>query len=81
MACRQSAENTLALSLEPLAERLPICGRCLQRCPLIHERRMRLVRERDPLDQRILLQLPVRRLDCLTCGRVGARVSRTLRCI
>lgn len=75
VACRQSAENTLTLSLEPLAERLPICGRCLQPSPLIHERRIRQVRDRDLLDQRVLLQLPVRRLDCLSCGRVTERID------
>ena len=75
VACRQADSHTLLISLEPQAERLPVCGRCHQPCPLIHERRMRQVRERDLLDQRVLLQLPVRRLDCLSCGRVTERID------
>nr|WP_256586857.1 transposase family protein [Pseudomonas sp. A46] len=35
---------------------------------MIHERRIRQVRDRDLLDQRVVLQLPVRRVDCPTCG-------------
>jgi len=42
---------------------------------LIHERRIRLVRDRDLFDQRVLLQLPVRRVDCLNCGRVTERID------
>jgi len=75
VACRQSTPDTLLISLEPLAECLPICGRCLQPCPLIHDRRIRQVRDRDLLDQRVLLQLPVRRVDCLKCGRVSERID------
>ncbi|WP_153899434.1 transposase [Pseudomonas aeruginosa] len=75
VACRQSTPDTLLISLEPLAECLPICGRCLQPCPLIHDRRIRQVRDRDLLDQRVLLQLPVRRVDCLNCGRVSERID------
>ena len=54
---------------------MPRCGRCLQPSPLIHERRIRQVRDRDLLDQRVLLQLPVRRVDCLCCGRVTERID------
>ena len=58
-----------------LAGSVPKCGRCGQLSPLIHERRIRLVRDRDLFDQRVLLQLPVRRVDCLNCGRVTERVD------
>ncbi len=75
VACRQSTPDTLLISLEPLAERLPICSRCAEPSPLIHERRIRQVRERDLLDQRVLLQVPVRRVDCLHCGRVTERID------
>ncbi|WP_439861292.1 ISL3 family transposase [Pseudomonas sp. MBLB4136] len=75
VACRPAAENTLLIELEPQANRLPQCGRCGQPCPLIHERRMRQVRDRDLLDRRVVLQLPVRRIDCLTCGRVTERID------
>ncbi len=33
------------------------------------------MRDRDLFDQRVLLQLPVRRVDCLRCGRVTERID------
>lgn len=75
VACSHSAENTLTLTLEPRAADLPRCGRCQQPSPLIHDRRIRLVRDRDLLDQRVQLRLPMRRVDCLTCGRVTEHIS------
>lgn len=33
------------------------------------------MRDRDLLDQRVQLQPPVRRLDCLSCGRVTERIN------
>ncbi|BAN49534.1 ISL3 family transposase [Metapseudomonas resinovorans] len=75
VACRQATHDTLLIELEPQAGSLPKCGRCHQDCPLIHERRIRQVRDRDLLDQRVLLQLPVRRVDCLDCGRVTERID------
>ncbi len=73
VASRPVAENTLLIELEPQATRVPWCGRCLQPCPLIHERRLRHVRDRDLLNQQVLLQLSMRRVDCLRCGRVTER--------
>ena len=75
VACRSSANNSLLIELEPQAGSVPKCGRCGQLSPLIHERRIRLVRDRDLFDQRVLLQLPVRRVDCLNCGRVTERID------
>ncbi|WP_165673867.1 helix-turn-helix domain-containing protein, partial [Metapseudomonas otitidis] len=75
VACRQSSHDTLLIELEPQAGSVPICGRCGQPSPLIHERRIRQVRDRDLLDQRVQLQLPVRRVDCLRCGRVTERID------
>lgn len=75
VACSHHAENTLTLSLEPRAADLPRCGRCQQPCPLIHDRRIRLVRDRDLFDRRVRLRLPVRRVDCLSCGRVTEHIS------
>lgn len=34
------------------------------------------MRDRDLLDQCVLLQLPVRRVDCLRCGRITERIDR-----
>nr|WP_251701979.1 hypothetical protein [Pseudomonas boanensis] len=63
VACRQSTHDTLLISLEPQTERLPICGRCAKPNLWIHEQQhIRQVRDRDLQDQRVLLQLPVRRV-------------------
>ncbi len=75
VACRPSANNSLLIELQPQTGSMPRCGRCGQLCPLIHERRIRLVRDRDLFDQRVLLQVPVRRVDCLRCGRVTERID------
>lgn len=75
IACHPSADSTLLIELKPHASAVPKCGRCGQASPLIHERRIRRVRDRDLFDQRVLLQLPVRRVDCLRCGRVTERID------
>ena len=66
---------TPCLPLEPRADLLPRCRRCLQPTPLIHDQRIRRVRERDLFDRQVWLQLPVRRVDCLRCGRVGEHID------
>lgn len=50
-------------------ERLdPRCGRCLAPCGLIHDRSVRRVRERDLFDRQVWLEVPLRRVECLSCG-------------
>jgi transposase len=82
------AVNGLTLALEPQAGNTAHCGRCRQPCGLIHERRTRRVRERDLFDQRVTLEVQVRRVDCLNCGHViehlawlepGARITVRVR--
>ena len=63
----------LPLSLAPTC--CPCCRRCLQPTPLIHDQRIRRVRERDLFDRQVWLQLPVRRVDCLRCGRVSEHID------
>lgn len=70
-----SAPKLLQLTLEPCATVIPLCGRCQQPCPLIHDRRLRRVRDRDLFDQPVLLLVPMRRLDCLNCGRVNEHID------
>ena len=60
----------IALKESPGADAL--CGCCRQPCALIHERRRRRVRDRDILDRRVWLDVPIKRLDCHHCD---ARVS------
>ena len=61
--------------LEPDEAVLPTCGRCGGSCALVHDRRIRLIRDRDILDRRVTLQFPLRRVDCLNCGRVTERLE------
>lgn len=85
--CRSPDDHTLIVDLEPQAEVVPRCGRCHRQSPLIHDRRIRMIRDRDLLDQRLQLRVPVRRVDCLSCGRAteqidwllpGSRLTRRL---
>jgi len=69
VACRLSGAQALTLDLEPVATGVPLCGECGQPCPLVHDRSLRRIRDRDILDYRITLSVPVRRVDCLDCGR------------
>lgn len=61
-----ASEVLLRLQADPQVD--PCCRRCLRPCGLIHERSVRRVRDRDLFDQRVWLEVPLRRVDCLTCG-------------
>jgi transposase len=67
---RDDGSLLITLIACPTAE--PLCGCCRQPCALIHERRWREVRDRDILDRRVWLKVPIRRLDCHHCD---ARVT------
>lgn len=60
----------IVLNACPTADAL--CGSCRQPCALVHERRWRRIRDRDILDRRVWLKVPIRRLDCHHCD---ARVT------
>ncbi len=75
VASSQSPDQTLTLTLEPDASQMPVCGSCEQPSPLVHDRSVRVIRDRDILDQRVLLLLPVRRVDCLNCGRRTEKIA------
>lgn len=66
------SETQLLLRLEADPHIDPRCGRCQAPCGLIHERRTRRVRERHLFDRQVWLEVPLRRVVCLTCG-VSAR--------
>lgn len=69
--CVQSvplSESQVLLRLQVDPDVDPRCGRCRQPCGLIHERNLRRVRDRDLFDQRVWLEVPLRRVVCLTCG-------------
>ncbi|MFC4350859.1 ISL3 family transposase [Fodinicurvata halophila] len=58
----------LLIRLRPDSFRLPRCRVCGQDCRGVHDTTVRRVRERDLLDQRVWLEIPVRRVRCQSCG-------------
>ncbi|WEF31634.1 ISL3 family transposase [Pseudoduganella chitinolytica] len=69
-------DRSLLIVLETCPASEARCGSCRQPCSLIHERRRRIVRDRDCLDRRVWLDVPVRRLDCHHCNaRVAEHIS------
>lgn len=62
------SETQLLLRLEADPHIDPRCGGCQAPCGLIHERRTRRVRERHLFDRQVWLEVPLRRVVCLTCG-------------
>ena len=58
----------LLLRLRPKSDTAPCCSGCSQRTLLIHDVTLRRVRERDLFDQRVWLEVPVRRVRCIHCG-------------
>ncbi len=73
---QERADGSLLLSLSAAPSHPPRCGRCGSDCVLLHERRRRLVRDRDGFDRRVWLDVPICRLDCCQCGaRAAERLS------
>lgn len=62
------SESQVLLHLQADPQIDPRCGRCHASCGLIHERTLRRVRERDLFDRQVWLQVPLRRVVCLSCG-------------
>lgn len=60
------SDSHLLFRLEPSAT--ACCGHCHQPCLVIHDTTVRQLREQDILSYRLTLELPVRRVRCLTCG-------------
>ena len=67
-SCHLAESDLLHITLRAKSDSLPYCGQCRQPAPLVHDYRIRKVRDRDLLDKRVLLHVPVRRVDCLQCG-------------
>jgi transposase len=69
-------DGSLLIALDGAPGADALCGCCRQPCALVHERRWRRVRDRDILDRRVWLKVPIRRLDCLHCGaRVAEHIA------
>jgi len=60
--------QSLLVRLQPAADSLPCCSGCNQHTLAIHDTSIRRVRERDLLQYRLWLDVPVRRVRCATCG-------------
>lgn len=86
--CEEQCDGSLLLSLSEAPDHPLRCSRCDSACVLVHERRRRHIRDRDWLDRRVWLDVPVRRLDCCHCGaratehltwlEAGSRITRRL---
>jgi len=87
-SCSEQPDGSLLITLIDCPNTPARCGACDQPCVLVHERRRRRVRERDCLDRRLWLDVPIRRMDCHHCGArvveaidwlaTGARITRRL---
>jgi transposase len=69
---REEPDGSTLVTLAECPQSEALCGACRQPCSQIHERRRRRVRDRDCLDRRVWLDVPIRRLDCHHCD---ARVA------
>ena len=75
VSCLLAESDLLDITLRAKSDSLPYCGQCRQPAPLVHDYRIRKVRDRDLLDKRVLLHVPVRRVDCLQCGRTTEAID------
>ena len=67
-SCTECADGSLLFTLSVDPDHTPRCGRCHGECVLVHERGRRRVRDRDILDRRVWLDVPIQRMDCHHCG-------------
>lgn len=75
-AVREEPDGSLLVVLAECSQHEALCGACRQPCSLVHERRRRRVRDRDCLDRRVWLDVPIRRLDCHHCdARVAEHIA------
>ena len=89
-SCSEAPDNSLLIKLSEAPQGEARCSRCQQVCVLVHERRRRKVRDRDLFDRRVVLDVPIRRMDCHHCGERSveqiawldsrSRVTQRLRC-
>ena len=64
---KPSLNHTCCFVLSPIHRSIHLC-RCQAPCGLVHERLIQRVGERDLFDQRVTLEVPLRRVVCMTCG-------------
>ncbi len=76
LECYEVKPNqTLLIQLRSSPSHTPHCKRCNIPCTLVHDCRIRRVRERDLFDYKVWLEVPVRRLRCPRCGPTLERID------
>lgn len=70
---RYLSKGHLLFTLEALND--GICGGCGHNCPQVHDQSIRRIRDCDLLDQRLSLELVVRRVSCERCGPKTEEIS------
>ena len=74
-SCTEMTPDTLLIRLQPLTSRPPYCRGCNRSTPHIHDTSLRRVRERDLLNWKVWLDVPVRRLRCSSCGIMTEKID------
>jgi len=70
---RELSKGHLLFTLEALND--GNCGGCKQSCSKVHDQSLRRIRDCDLLDQRLSLELSVRRVRCERCGTKTEQIS------
>lgn len=60
--------QSVLIRLQPAKGFMPCCSGCHQHTLAIHDIHVRRIRERDLFQYRVWLEVPVRRVRCITCG-------------
>ncbi len=60
--------QSVLIRLQPAEDCMPCCSGCHQHTLAIHDTHVRRIRERDLFQYRVWLEVPVRRVRCITCG-------------
>lgn len=71
----QIDSTSLLIRLKATQDSAPRCRSCERETLLIHDTRIRRVRERDLLQYQVWLEIPVRRVRCTTCGPTQEFIS------
>ena len=74
-SCTEIAHDTLLIRLQPATSQLPCCRGCHRSTPHIHDTTLRRVRERELLNWKVWLDVPVRRLRCSSCGIMTEKID------
>lgn len=74
-SCTEIAHDTLLIRLQPATSQPPCCRGCHRSTPHIHDTTLRRVRERELLNWKVWLDVPVRRLRCSSCGIMTEKID------